>query len=983
MFKIYMKKLLFFSLVLFISQFANGQSVKESFDDSIRNQIHYLDSLTLYNFEIGQDSLARSLCLKSIDLKKKEFGESSLEHASSLSILAEILLDMDNDKEALCYANEALQMRKDISGINSAEYVNSLNVLTEINYCLSKYDEAKKYCNEAYMISKKALGHKHPEYARALNSVALVNCAEGNYTNAVLFGQEAMALRKVLLGTDHPDYFQSLSNLAAFNAFSGNYMDAIRLGKEVSLLLKKKYGNMHMDYAESINNVGFYYTQIGGYEEAIRLFEESAEIQKTIMGIDNSRYALSLNNIAFCKSELGKSKEAIQVGEEALEIYLNLYGTESEGYEMALLNLAAYYNEIGNYNKAINLATDAKVLCQKIYGERHPEYAIVLSNLAKFYYLKGEINKAYLLSKEELDIRRETLGEQHPDYLKSLQSFSFYCNKLGKISSSYQNEREAIDKLYTHIRSNFAQMFSYKRNRYWNLHSNEFCYYYPSLVYQYQTAESISDLYNKSALFAKGILLNTDIEMKKIITESGDSILLNNYLDLLSYQDHYNKLIETPLAERKTDKDSLHLMILTLEKELVKASKVYGDYTHNLRVTWQNIQNHLQPEDVAIEFLDFPIGTDSVLYVALTLRKDYETPKMTVLFEEKQLKQIPDTLYFQCKEMSNLVWGPLLPELQGINNVYFSPSGVLHTIGIEYLLGMENYNLFRLSSTRELVVKKENISTDCAVLYGGLDYYSNIDTIGHNSQSALDYKYVEHANIRGMKLRGGKEYLPHTKEEVEQIAKQLCKANWSCQLDTLDKGTETSFKSLSGEKVNTLHISTHGFYYTPDEADKMGYDFLRLDNHMASAEDKSLTRSGLILSGANHILEGEKLPENVEDGILTAKEIADLDLRGLDLVVLSACQTGLGDISQGEGVFGLQRGFKKAGANSILMSLWEVEDEATQILMTQFYKNLVSGQSKRQSLRSAQKYLREYNNGCYHEPKYWAAFILLDGIEKN
>jgi CHAT domain-containing protein len=127
-------------------------------------------------------------------------------------------------------------------------------------------------------------------------------------------------------------------------------------------------------------------------------------------------------------------------------------------------------------------------------------------------------------------------------------------------------------------------------------------------------------------------------------------------------------------------------------------------------------------------------------------------------------------------------------------------------------------------------------------------------------------------------------------------------------------------------------------------------------------------------------LEGDTLPDNVEDGILTAKEIADVDLRGLDLVVLSACQTGLGDISQGEGVFGLQRGFKKAGANSILMSLWEVNDEATQILMTQFYKNLVSGQSKRQSLHYAQKYLREYNNGRYHEPKYWAAFILLDAI---
>jgi len=141
------------------------------------------------------------------------------------------------------------------------------------------------------------------------------------------------------------------------------------------------------------------------------------------------------------------------------------------------------------------------------------------------------------------------------------------------------------------------------------------------------------------------------------------------------------------------------------------------------------------------------------------------------------------------------------------------------------------------------------------------------------------------------------------------------------------------------------------------------------------------------MAGANHILEGDTLPDNVEDGILTAKEIAGVDLHGLDLVVLSACQTGLGDISQGEGVFGLQRGFKKAGANSILMSLWEVDDKATQILMTQFYKNLLSGQSKHQSLLNAQKNLREYRNAngeqCYNSPKYWAAFILLDGFDKK
>jgi Uncharacterized protein conserved in bacteria len=332
--------------------------------------------------------------------------------------------------------------------------------------------------------------------------------------------------------------------------------------------------------------------------------------------------------------------------------------------------------------------------------------------------------------------------------------------------------------------------------------------------------------------------------------------------------------------------------------------------------------------------------------------------------------------------MTDLVWKPLLQELEGVKNIYFSPSGALYNIGIEYLPGMEDYNIYRLSSTRELVKGNETITGNRAVLYGGLDYYAEFDTTSRN-QTMPDYAFVEHADVRSMDLRGGKQFLKHTKDEVVVINNELNKANWTCQLDTLSLGTEESFKSLSGKKVNTLHIATHGFYYTQEEADNTGYKFLQFDNRFTSVEDKSLTRSGLIMAGANHILEGEELPDNVEDGILTAKEIADVDLRGLDLVVLSACQTGLGDISQGEGVFGLQRGFKKAGANSILMSLWEVEDEATQILMTQFYKNLVSGQSKHQSLKSAQRYLREYNAGQYNKPEYWAAFILLDGIEKN
>ncbi len=182
-------------------------------------------------------------------------------------------------------------------------------------------------------------------------------------------------------------------------------------------------------------------------------------------------------------------------------------------------------------------------------------------------------------------------------------------------------------------------------------------------------------------------------------------------------------------------------------------------------------------------------------------------------------------------------------------------------------------------------------------------------------------------------------------------------------------GTEESFKQLSGQSITLLHVATHGFY-SP------------LTGHYTaqrSFEEQALSRSGLFLSGAAASLNMKKIPEDIEDGILTAKELSKLDLSNLNLAILSACQTGLGEIV-GDGVFGLQRGFKKAGAQTLLMSLWKVDDTATQLLMAEFYKNLVSGQNKRAAFLNAQKYLRSYQNGIYDKPEYWAAFIMLDGI---
>jgi CHAT domain-containing protein len=232
-------------------------------------------------------------------------------------------------------------------------------------------------------------------------------------------------------------------------------------------------------------------------------------------------------------------------------------------------------------------------------------------------------------------------------------------------------------------------------------------------------------------------------------------------------------------------------------------------------------------------------------------------------------------------------------------------------------------------------------------------------------------------------MRSSFEYLEGTKKEADMIAEDMKQHRVPYIYYSGIDGTEESFKQQDGTRPKLMHIATHGFFLTEKEAEKSQFArskkeiFTERYNRVGlSMEDKSMTRTGLLFSGCNHAIQHEQIPESEEDGILTAKEISRLDFNGLDLVVLSACQTGLGEIT-GEGVFGLQRGFKKAGAQTIVMSLWKVADESTQLLMVEFFKHLTAGQSKRAAFIAAQKTVREK----YPNPLHWAAFVMVDGME--
>ena len=386
------------------------------------------------------------------------------------------------------------------------------------------------------------------------------------------------------------------------------------------------------------------------------------------------------------------------------------------------------------------------------------------------------------------------------------------------------------------------------------------------------------------------------------------------------------------------------------------------------------------------------------MYCALLLRDDSKYPEMIPLFEEKEILSLVNTssenqtsftysFDGNGEALQQLVWGKILPHVKQGETIYFAPSGLLHQIAIEALPYDENhtmadmFNLVRLSSTREIVLNKSSDTHTTATLYGGIKYDMSGDEILAESELYSSTTLLASRGIENDTLdRGNVKYLPGTKKEVESINQMLKDNKLSVQLFTTTNANEESFKALSGKHQNILHIATHGFYWSDSTAQKKDYFSQRMlvmdDRVQAQPTIDPLNRCGLLFAGANTALSGHSadLPEGVQDGILTAKEISLLDLRDADLVVLSACETGKGEIT-GEGVFGLQRAFKQAGAQTIIMSLWPVNDAATQLLMTEFYRNWITNhQSKREAFRNAKNTVRSQ----YEEPVYWAGFIMLD-----
>jgi len=975
---------------------------KNTLNENHPYYISLLTDLTDYYFYLGNYFKSIEFGNKALATQKKLFGEVSSEYANTLNILAISYHRIGDFKKAIELGNKSVEIFEKTLGKRHPEYAMYISDIADFYLSLGDYSKAVELCTKAMGIQKEILGERHHDYAILLDKISSIYRNLGDYSKALDFGNEALNIKKETLGENHLEYATSLNNLSIIYFHLGDYSKALEYESRVIEIHNSTIGENHPEHAKDLNNLAGYYSYLGDYSRAVQLGNKAIEIQRKALGENNPDYARYLSNLAVYYSNIEDYSKAIEYGTKALEIRKSTLGDRHPLLSLTLLGLSYYYSQLGDFSKAEEFANMALYIQKETLGENHPDYAYTLARLSLVQFYLGNHSKAIELINKTLNIQRESLGENHPNYARSLEQLSAFYTFEGDYSKAYLYNKENVSINYTNILHLFSNASNNLRTSYWNTRTSTFTDYYPYLSMKSPSSCSTTDLYDKSALFAKGLLLTTEMEMNRLIQESGDEEALRMFEELRHQRFQLQKLYETPLSKRYLDADSLAQVADQLERKLVVRSKVYGDFTKKLRTTWQDVQKSLTEDEIAIEFLSFNVyGTDSTMVAALTLRKDDKEPKFVPLFELGQLQGVSDTEHFICSEVARLVWEPLQKELRGIRRIYFSPAGVLHTIAIEYTPGMEEYEMCRLSTTREIIdIKASAVAADevgaAAALYGGVDYETmnstklvlSTETQNPSTSDAFtrEFSLSQHrAFVDSLDLRGQSiSYLPSTLDEVKSIQASLEGSRRSAKVYVGPEATETSLKSLSGHSPNVLHLATHGFYFTEKQSKKHDNLLFLTDNDQRSGdmEDKTLTRSGLFMAGANKVLEGENVPMDSDDGILTAREISRLDLRGTDLVVLSACETGKGDIKQGEGVFGLQRSFKKAGAKTIVMSLWNVSDLPTQMLMTEFYKNLCSGKGKRESLRLAQKTVREYKDSdgslLFQNPHYWAGFVILD-----
>ena len=659
---------------------------------------------------------------------------------------------------------------------------------------------------------------------------------------------------------------------------------------------------------------------------------------------------------------------------------------------------------MGDYKAAEPYYKQALEIKKKALGEEHPSYASSLNNLGYLYKTMGDYKAAEPYYKQALEIRKKALGEEHPDYLSNEAGYAYLLTKTFREKQAYELLFKNFSKKSKKIADNFEWLNDSQKEAYWKKEST----FYDNLSWfaneAYQKVPEAVGLNYNAALVTKSKMLEAKISSENYYRE------VDELREALAYSKRLLIKLESDGSMEKEKLDKLHHEVDSLDKKLTISWPEYAQQKKNLSITWNQVQQNLEKGEAAIEFIRFKNEDDSLYYYnALVIRKGDINPTLIKLCKEVDVKAISPKMGFSA--YYPLVWQPIEAALKDIVTIYYAPIGELYNIPFSAIYSpkgsgdqlvasktdkrgivvenekatteqsamylMDRYTLHELTSTRYLAMglkekAKEPISTNLAMV-GGVNY----DYLPGSTATPKKSKKQKNGNRSSESASGKLPYLEGTKTEVEQISKQVTAATWQTKLiENNDATEETITKLESKEAKGILHIATHGFAFpeydfndTTVNKNSLRYNYRYSTNPMV--------RSGVILAGGNWAWAGSDTLAKLgaeQNGILTALEVSQLNLKKTKLVVLSACETGLGKIEGSEGTFGLKRGFKLAGVEQIIVSLWSVPDKETMELMTLFYSDLTKTLNPVVSFSNAQKEMR---NKYPTDPEKWAGFVLV------
>lgn len=901
-----------------------------------------------------------------------------------------------NITKATKEVERSAQLDKILLGEKSETYLSELSTLIVMYTDLGLYEKSIYIGDQANSLYNQIEITDSLDYAFFLNNMGSLYYNIGNLSMAESYFMKSKILNDKLIEEDHPQKTPLLNNLASIYKKRGQYAKA-EIGFLRALEINRKYyGDESTSLGLNYNNLGDLYSSLGNFTEAEKYYTiaRRAYEKDRQTSLD---YIYTMANLAAIYMFRGEILKAELMIRKSLRIADTLVTKNHDIYITLLTRLANVYNLKEEYQKVIDVLSDCGDILEKM-NPHHIELIWNEHNIGKAYSSLHQYDSAETKYKKALSIADAVFEKDHKDYITILCSLAELYYKENNYTEAERLFIESMELFRQNILENFVFMSASEKQKYLAIFNNNINKFNGFAIKYHSSNPAISRKMFDYNLFMKGIILSSSINLKESgIYSNSIEDEHNTYTNWINTREYIGNLYTLPKKEierRKINIDSVERIANKLEKEL---SVNAGNFAHHINKSYhfshQDIRSKLSREEAFIQIIRLPYE-DSIAYAVLIISgNNHDDPQLIVLNNGNKLEEEYYQDYFEQitkgyhshesyddEEAFLNYWADIEVQIPGIKTVFIIPDGIYNRINLAALkmtngqFVYEVHNIVTLTSIFDFMDEdvEQSSTNNMAILMGAPDFIHNPATTGdqiaanlnNNSSSYFDYSSLRSSNLNP---------LPASKDEIFYIDSLLVSRNWQTQLFVSDQATENAIKSI--RSPNILHISTHGFFWDLNSDIQRNRKFRPYKQHISTRNP--LFSSGLYLAGAQISLNGNFIHDEFsEDGILTAYEVSNLNLDSTQLVVLSACETGLGSIIQNEGVIGLQRAFRIAGAENIIMTLWKVDDRATQVFMNKFYSYWLDGQAKNEAFKSTIEYMR-FETKDYTHPFYWGAFVYL------